>query len=75
MGKTLRELRKEQNRKLEDFAHDAQVSAGALSYWENGHRRPNAENLDKLAGALDLPLSVVLAALRLSREERHRHAS
>lgn len=39
------------------LAREAAVTAAAISQFENGHARPSATTLDRVASALDLPLA------------------
>lgn len=63
LGKELRQRRIAQGRTLRDVATQSQVSLGYLSEIERGHKEASSELLASICGALNLPLSVLFAAI------------
>lgn len=63
LARHLRSLRIERKMSLQDFADRSGVSRAALSRLENGEVSPTAETLGKLATALAVPISQVIAPL------------
>jgi transcriptional regulator with XRE-family HTH domain len=61
IGEVLRRTRTEQGRTLREVSDDARVSLGYLSEVERGRKEPSSELLGAICGALDVPLSTVLA--------------
>jgi transcriptional regulator with XRE-family HTH domain len=61
VGERLRAARRERDLSLGSLARRAGIGKGSLSEIENGMRNPTLSTLYALAGALDLPLSVLLA--------------
>lgn len=61
IGGELRRLRLEQGRTLREVSGSAQVSLGYLSEVERGQKEPSSELLNSICGALDTPLSHLLA--------------
>ncbi|HEU5484974.1 MAG TPA: XRE family transcriptional regulator [Microlunatus sp.] len=61
VGERLRAARHERKLSLGALAHRAGIGKGSLSEIENGGRNPTLSTLYALAGALELPLSVLLA--------------
>lgn len=59
----LRKLRTDRGLRLQDLADNSGVSRATLSRIENGDVSPTAETLGRLASALVLPLSQLLAPL------------
>jgi transcriptional regulator with XRE-family HTH domain len=49
LGEKLRKLREEKGSTLEDVADSLGIGRSTLSGYENGHRKPNIEVIDKLA--------------------------
>lgn len=71
IGDVLRRARTEQGRTLREVSDGARVSLGYLSEVERGRKEPSSELLGAICGALDMPLSTVLAdaAQQLYRTE------
>lgn len=63
LGEHIRNLREGQNFTLTTFAESSGVSRATLSRIENGDVSPTAETLGRLASALTLPISQLLAPL------------
>ena len=61
LGDVLREQRQQQRRTLRDVSAEARVSLGYLSEIERGQKEASSECLAAICGALDLPLSYVIA--------------
>ncbi|MBS0849905.1 helix-turn-helix transcriptional regulator [Citrobacter sp. JGM124] len=59
----LRKLRTDRGLRLQDLANHSGVSRATLSRIENGEVSPTAETLGRLASALALPLSQLLAPM------------
>lgn len=71
IGDELRRLRVEQKRTLRQVSNSAQVSLGYLSEVERGQKEASSELLAAIAGALETPLSELLAgvATEVARRE------
>lgn len=71
LGEVLRRQRLLQGRTLRDVSAAAQVSLGYLSEIERGQKEASSECLATICGALELPLSLVLADVsgEIAREE------
>ena len=71
LGEVLREHRVAQGRTLRDVSAAASVSLGYLSEIERGAKEASSELLASVCGALDVPLSDVLAGVsaRVQRVE------
>lgn len=61
IGEVLRRARIEQGRTLREVSDAARVSLGYLSEVERGRKEASSELLSAICGALDIPLSRVLA--------------
>jgi transcriptional regulator with XRE-family HTH domain len=61
LGESLRARRVAQGRTLRDVSHGARISLGYLSEIERGQKEASSELLAAIAGALELPLSRLLA--------------
>jgi transcriptional regulator with XRE-family HTH domain len=61
IGDVLRRARTEQGRTLREVSDTARVSLGYLSEVERGRKEASSELLSAICGALDVPLSRVLA--------------
>ena len=70
----LRKLRTDRGLRLQDLADNSGVSRATLSRIENGDVSPTAETLGRLASALALPLSQLLAPLDSDFPPLIRHA-
>lgn len=64
IGDELRRRRQDQGRTLRDVSAAAAVSLGYLSEVERGQKEASSELLAAICGALDVPLSDVLASVR-----------
>jgi transcriptional regulator with XRE-family HTH domain len=71
IGDVLRRARTDQGRTLREVSDTARVSLGYLSEVERGRKEASSELLSAICGALDVPLSKVLADAgeELAREE------
>jgi transcriptional regulator with XRE-family HTH domain len=71
LGDVLRQERLRQGRTLRDVSSRARVSLGYISEVERGQKEASSECLAAICGALDVPLSAVLADVsgELAREE------
>ena len=63
LGAELRRVRLLQGRTLRDVSASASVSLGYLSEVERGEKEASSEMLLAICGALDVPLSIVLATV------------
>jgi len=70
----LRKLRTDRGLRLQDLADNSGVSRATLSRIENGDVSPTAETLGRLASALALPLSQLLAPMEPNFPPLVRHA-
>jgi transcriptional regulator with XRE-family HTH domain len=71
IGDVLRRARTDQGRTLREVSDTARVSLGYLSEVERGRKEASSELLSAICGALDVPLSQVLADAgeEMAREE------
>jgi transcriptional regulator with XRE-family HTH domain len=71
LGDVLRQERLRQGRTLRDVSASAQVSLGYISEIERGQKEASSECLAAICGALEVPLSVVMADVsqEIAREE------
>ena len=71
IGDVLRRARNDQGRTLREVSDTARVSLGYLSEVERGRKEASSELLSAICGALDVPLSQVLADAgeEMAREE------
>ena len=60
LGSAVRRRREEQGLSLRDVADVTGVSASTLSRIENGTGKPDADNIARLAGWLDMPIERVM---------------
>jgi transcriptional regulator with XRE-family HTH domain len=60
--RVIKECRLRQNLSIYALSQKAGVSQQAISYYEKGARRPTIEGLSKIAAALGLELSQLIAA-------------
>jgi len=74
LAQHLRKLRTDRSLTLQDLADTSGVSRATLSRIENGEVSPTAETLGRLASALVLPLSQLLAPLEPDFAPLVRHA-
>ncbi|GAA3613140.1 hypothetical protein GCM10022199_16340 [Marihabitans asiaticum] len=61
LGEVLRSTRAAQGRTLRDVSQDAAISLGYLSEIERGEKEASSELLAAVCGALEVPMSEVLA--------------
>ncbi|MDO8811186.1 MAG: helix-turn-helix transcriptional regulator [Gallionella sp.] len=61
IGRAIYALRKEKGLKLEEVALDAGTDAGYLSRIETGSRKPSLPMLEKIAAAMGLRASLIVA--------------
>ncbi len=60
LGRAIKRCREELNLSLRDVADVTQVSASTLSRIENGTGKPDADNIARLTGWLDMPIDRVM---------------
>src|SRR5436305_10019917 len=60
LGRAIRRKREEAGLSLRDVADETGVSASTLSRIENGTGKPDADNIARLAGWLDMPIERVM---------------
>ena len=60
LGSAIRRRREQQGMSLRDLADETGVSASTLSRIENGTGKPDADNIARLAGWLDMPIERVM---------------
>jgi transcriptional regulator with XRE-family HTH domain len=71
LGQAVRRRREQRNLSLRDVARQTNVSASTLSRIENGTGKPDADNIARLTGWLDMPIErVVDSANRTGDETR-----
>lgn len=72
IGDVLRRARTAQGRTLREVSDSARVSLGYLSEVERGRKEASSELLNAICGALDVPLSTVLASAgdRVAQQDR-----
>lgn len=61
LGEVLRAERMRQSMTLRELSNSARVSLGYISEIERGQKEASSELLASLCGALEVPLSIVLA--------------
>jgi transcriptional regulator with XRE-family HTH domain len=61
IGRAIYGLRKEKGLKLESVANDAGTDAGYLSRIETGSRKPSLPMLEKIAAAMGVRVSLIVA--------------
>ena len=60
LGRAIRRKREELGLSLRDVADETKVSASTLSRIENGTGKPDADNIARLTGWLDMPMERVM---------------
>ena len=60
IGEKIYKIRNEMGLTQKEFAKIAGVSQSAINFWENGKRQPRLEQLNKLASALNIPISTFI---------------
>ncbi len=75
LGKKIRELRTLKNLSQQQLADLMFVTRKAVGNWENGKRTPDADTIQRLAGALNVEVMVLLEAQhrikKNAEDERH----
>ena len=74
IGRAIYALRKEKGLKLEEVALDAGTDSGHLSRIETGSRKPSLAMLEKIAAAMDVRISQIVAMAEgesISASTRH----
>ena len=69
LGRAIRRRRVELSLSLRDVADKTGVSASTLSRIENGTGKPDADNIARLAGWLDMPMERVLSGRRVDNDD------
>ena len=73
LGDELRQARLKANLTQEQLAFEAELDRTYISHLENGHKSPTVEVLFRIAAALGIPASEILARVeRSQRPKRHR---
>src|ERR1041385_7054356 len=62
LGVAVRRRREQQGLSLRDVADETGVSASTLSRIENGTGKPDADNIARLTGWLDMPMERIMGA-------------
>ena len=68
LGRAIRRKREEMGLSLRDVADETGVSASTLSRIENGTGKPDADNIARLTGWLNMPMERVMGAPRPDME-------
>src|SRR4026207_239762 len=61
LGRAIKRRREELKMSLRDFADEIGVSASTLSRIENGTGKPDADNIARITGWLDMPVDRVMS--------------
>lgn len=69
IGKFILELRKEKNMTQQELADKIGVTDRAISKWENGRRLPDLSLITVLAEVINVEVSELLNAKRMTKEE------
>ena len=69
LGRAIRRKREEQGLSLRDVADETGVSASTLSRIENGTGKPDADNIARLTGWLNVPMERIMGGRELSGDE------
>jgi transcriptional regulator with XRE-family HTH domain len=69
LGRAIKRRREELGLSLRDVADVTQVSASTLSRIENGTGKPDADNIARLTGWLDMPIDRVMNRQKASNVE------
>ncbi len=69
LGRAIRRKREEQGLSLRDVANETGVSASTLSRIENGTGKPDADNIARLTGWLNVPMERIMGGRELSGDE------
>lgn len=68
LGANIRAIRRERDLSVSDLSSASKISAGMLSKIENGQISPSLSTLQSIAGALNVPLSLLFAASEQRRD-------
>jgi transcriptional regulator with XRE-family HTH domain len=68
LGRAVRRRREELGLSLRDVADETSVSASTLSRIENGTGKPDADNIARLTGWLDVPMERILSGRQTQTE-------
>jgi len=69
LGRAIKRRREELGLSLRDVADETGVSASTLSRIENGTGKPDADNIARLTGWLDMPIDRVMNRQKASKVE------
>ena len=69
LGRAIRRKREESGLSLRDVANDTGVSASTLSRIENGTGKPDADNIARLTGWLNVPMERIMGGQETDGEE------
>jgi transcriptional regulator with XRE-family HTH domain len=69
LGRAIRRKREEMGLSLRDVADVTGVSASTLSRIENGTGKPDADNIARLTGWLNVPMERIMGGRRLDGDE------
>lgn len=62
IGEKLRQLRKEHNLSQQDLADQCNITAAAVSRYENGQRMPRSDIIVRIARELNTPVDYLLSS-------------
>jgi transcriptional regulator with XRE-family HTH domain len=68
LGRAIRRKREEMGLSLRDVADETGVSASTLSRIENGTGKPDADNIARLTGWLNMPMERVMSGRQLDSD-------
>ena len=71
IGRQVRHLRRKKGRKIAQFAAEMNISEGMVSKIENGQVSPSLSMLQRLAGALSVPLTALFQGYEEDRPAVH----
>jgi transcriptional regulator with XRE-family HTH domain len=69
LGRAIRRKREEQGLSLRDVADETGVSASTLSRIENGTGKPDADNIARLTGWLNVPMERIMSGRQIDGDE------
>ncbi|MBA3322559.1 MAG: helix-turn-helix transcriptional regulator [Pyrinomonadaceae bacterium] len=69
LGRAIRRKREEAGLSLRDVADETGVSASTLSRIENGTGKPDADNIARLTGWLDMPMERIMSGRQITGDE------
>ena len=69
LGRAIRRKREEQGLSLRDVADETGVSASTLSRIENGTGKPDADNIARLTGWLNVPMERIMSGRQMDGDE------